>query len=130
MTAGAEQLETAEGGSLSSASSLLANQVTEKIESLGQSRSELTLYLSPTDHGATYRCRSFAANTMTRPIDSDERVTFNITCELHNHILDKATQVNVPFSMLANPPKECCIHVNTSQMVRSSQKANASKQLK
>ena len=59
----------------------VANQVTEKIESLGQSRSELTLVLTPADHGATYRCRSFASQTMTRPVDSDESVVFNVTCK-------------------------------------------------
>ena len=61
--------------------SIVANQVTEKIESLGQSRSELTLMLTPSDHGATYRCRSFASPTMQRHIDSDEKIVFNITCE-------------------------------------------------
>ena len=61
--------------------SIVANQVTEKIESLGQSRSELTLILSPSDHGATYRCRSFASPTMQRHVDSDEKILFNITCK-------------------------------------------------
>ena len=56
-------------------------ELSEKIESMGQSRSELTLFLSPADHGATYRCRSFASQTMTRPVDSDESVNFNVTCK-------------------------------------------------
>ena len=75
--------EIANDGITSSSRSPLfgGNEVTEKIESLGQSRSELTLHLTPADHGATYRCRSFASPTMTRPIDTDESVIFNITCK-------------------------------------------------
>ena len=76
---------------------LLANEVTEKIESIGQSRSELTLHLTPADHGATYRCRSFASPTMTRPIDTDESVSFNITCKFDRILTfifsEKSTQI-------------------------------------
>ena len=62
-------------------STIVSNPVTEKIESLRQSRSELNLIVSPADHGAIYRCRSFAAPTMIRPVDSDESIVFNVTCE-------------------------------------------------
>ncbi len=55
-------------------------QISEQIN-VGQSRSELTLLMSPADHEATYRCRSFSENTMTRPVDSDESITFNVTCK-------------------------------------------------
>ena len=62
-------------------SSIVSNPVTEKIESLRQSRSELNLIVSSADHGAIYRCRSFAAPTMIRPVDSDQSIVFNVTCE-------------------------------------------------
>ena len=64
-----------------SAPAVVNNPVTEKIVSLSQSRSVLNLIVSPADHGAIYRCRSFAAPTMTRPVDSDESIVFNVTCK-------------------------------------------------
>jgi hypothetical protein len=66
---------------------VVGSPVTEKIESLQQSRSELTLIVASEDHGATYRCRSFASPTMTRPVDSDESVGFNVTCKSFGHLL-------------------------------------------
>ena len=65
----------------SAPAAVVNNPVTEKIVSLSQSRSVLNLIVSPADHGAIYRCRSFAAPTMTRPVDSDESIVFNVTCK-------------------------------------------------
>ena len=61
---------------------ILIDKLTKEI------RSVLEFPLIAEDHGAIYKCRSFAEATMSVPQDSALTITFNITCKLF-HFMPK-----------------------------------------
>ena len=80
--------------------------IPELIKGKSEIRSVLEFPLTAEDHGATYKCRTFAEATMSMPQESALKATFNVTCKLFNLYLNTPTDCQFEFLSIQNNTKK------------------------